>query len=241
MLNTILGEKIGMTQIFSPNGEAIPVTVIKAGPCFVVQRKTEARDGYKAIQIGFGERKENKVNKPAKGRFAKAGIPATRYLREVRVENVDEYKEGQKLENMFNIGDFVDIRGRSKGKGFAGPMKRWGFHGGPASHGSMSHRRVGSVGASSDPSRVFPGSRMPGRMGGDTVVLQKLEVVDVDRENSLILVKGSVPGEDRGLLVIYRTKKKVREKKKAEVKKETKKAASKPAAKKAAKPAEKKK
>jgi len=205
----ILGEKAGMSQTFSDKGEVLPVTVIKAGPCFVVQKKSNSREGYSAIQIGYGEIKEKGLNKPKKGHLEKAKVGPLKYLREFRVDNIDEYQLGQEIRvDIFKPGDYVDVKGTSKGKGFAGPVKRWGFRGGPASHGSAQHRRVGSIGASSFPSRVFPGMRMAGRMGGKSSVAKNLEVLKVIPGENLILVKGAVPGVKRGLLVISKSGKK---------------------------------
>ncbi|NIM03125.1 50S ribosomal protein L3 [bacterium] len=208
MMVGILGEKVGMSQVFSEKGKALPVTVIKAGPCFVVQKKSDSREGYNAIQLGYGEIKEKSLNKPEKGHFEKAKVGSLKYLREFRVENVDEYQLGQEIKvDLFKVGDYVDVKGTSKGKGFAGGVKRWGFRGGPASHGSSHHRRVGSIGASSFPSRVLPGTKMAGRMGGNSSVAKKLEVVKIIPEENLILVKGAIPGVKKGLVVISRSKK----------------------------------
>jgi large subunit ribosomal protein L3 len=204
----ILGEKVGMSQVFSEEGKALPVTVIKAGPCFIVQKKSDSKEGYNAIQLGYGERKEKSVNKPGRGHFEKAKVGSLKYLREFHVENVDEYQLGQEIRvDMFKVGDYVDVKGTSKGKGFAGGVKRWGFRGGPASHGSSHHRRVGSIGASSFPSRVLLGTKMAGRMGGNSSVAKTLEVVKIIPEENLILVKGAVPGVKKGLLVIWKSKK----------------------------------
>jgi len=218
----ILGEKVGMSQVFSEKGEALPVTVIKAGPCFVVQKKSSAKEGYNAIQLGYGERKEKSLNKPERGHLEKAKVGFLKHLREFRVANVDEYQLGQEIRvDVFKVGDYVDVKGTSKGKGFAGGVKRWGFKGGPASHGSNQHRRVGSIGASSFPSRVLPGKKMPGRMGGNSNVSKKLEVVKIIPEENLILVKGAIPGVKKGLLVISKSKKqKTQEKQEIQEKKE---------------------
>jgi len=204
----ILGEKVGMSQVFSEKGEAVPVTVIKAGPCFVVQKKSDSKEGYNVIQIGYGERKEKGLNRPERGHFEKAKVKPLRYLREIHVDNVDEYQLGQEIRvDIFKVGDYVDVKGTSKGKGFAGGVKRWGFRGGPASHGSSHHRRVGSIGGSSFPSRVFPGTKMAGRMGGSSSLAKKLEVVKIIPEENLILVKGAVSGAKKGLVVILKSKK----------------------------------
>jgi len=211
MMVGILGEKVGMSQVFSEKGEAVPVTVIKAGPCFVVQKKSDSQEDYNAIQIGYGERKEKGLNRPERGHFEKAKVKPLKYLKEFRVDNVDEYQVGQEIRvDMFKVGDYVDVKGTSKGKGFAGAVKRWGFKGGPASHGSAQHRKVGSIGASSFPSRVVLGMKMAGRMGGSSSVARELEVVKIIPEENLILVKGAVPGVRRSLVVISKSKKKTK-------------------------------
>ncbi|MFB0526180.1 MAG: 50S ribosomal protein L3 [bacterium] len=225
MIAGILGEKVGMSQVFSEKGEALPVTVIKAGPCFVVQKKSDSKEGYNAIQLGYGERKEKSLNRPEKGHLKKAKVGSLKYLREFRVENVEEYQLGQEIRvDVFKVGDYVDVKGTSKGKGFAGGVKRWGFRGGPASHGSAQHRRVGSIGASSFPSRVLLGTKMAGRMGGESSVAKKLEVVKIIPEENLILVKGAIPGVKKGLVVISKSKKqeiqKIQEKQEIQEKKE---------------------
>ena len=179
-MKAILGKKIGMTQMFSPEGKAVPVTVIEAGPCVVVQIKTTDNDGYEAIQVGFDEIKEIRANKPQKGHFAKANVKPMRYLREFRVENAADYQLGQELKaDVFAVGEAVDVTGTSKGKGFQGPIKRHGQSRGPMAHGSKYHRRTGSLGAMGN-NRVFIGHKLPGRMGGDKVTVQNLEVVKVD-------------------------------------------------------------
>ena len=202
-MKAILGEKIGMTQMFTPEGKAVPVTVIQAGPCVVVQTKTADTDGYEAIQVSFGQIKEKNVNKPLKGHFAKAGAKVSRYLREFRVENASEYTLGQEIKaDIFQVGESVDVTGTSKGKGFAGTTKRWGTHRGPMSHGSGYHRGVGSMGACSSPSRIFKGKGMPGQYGNEQVTVLNLEVVKVDTEKNLIAVKGAVPGAKGGIVFI---------------------------------------
>jgi large subunit ribosomal protein L3 len=199
----ILGKKLGMTQVFDESGNIIPVTVIKAGPVKVVQKKTAESDGYSAIQVGFEDVKPGKVNKPIKGHFDKAGVEYKKVLREFRIENPDAYEVGQEIKvDIFKEGDRVDVVGTSKGKGFQGTIKRWGQGRGPMTHGSKYHRGVGSMGGSSSPSRTFKGKRMPGRMGGERVTMQNLEVVKVDPEHSLLLLKGAVPGPKGGLLFI---------------------------------------
>lgn len=201
-MKAILGKKVGMTQMFSPEGKAVPVTVIEAGPCVVVQTKTTDNDGYEAIQVGFDEIKEMRANKPHKGHVAKASVKPVRYLREFRVENASEYQLGQELKaDIFSVGDAVDVTGKSKGKGFQGPIKRHGQSRGPMAHGSKYHRRTGSLGAMGN-NRVFIGHKLPGRMGGDKVTVQNLEVVKVDAERNLILVKGAIPGAKKSLVTI---------------------------------------
>ena len=198
----ILGTKLGMTQLYSEDGRIIPVTVVQAGPCFVIQKKTVESDGYNALQVGFGERREALANKPAKGHFAKAEKKVLRYLKEFRLDSVDEYQVGQELKaDVFDQGENVDVVGTSKGKGFAGSIKRHNFQRGPMGHGSKSHRRVGSAGAKG-PARVFKGTKRPGRMGGERVTIQNLEVVKVDPERNLLIVKGAVPGPKGSLLIV---------------------------------------
>jgi large subunit ribosomal protein L3 len=197
----ILGKKVGMTQIFDDTGEAIPVTVIEAGPCYVTQIKTDKRDGYQAIQLGFGEVK--RLNKPQRGHLPK-GVPNLRYSREISVDDVSTYEVGQKIDaSVFAVGDLVDITGISKGKGFAGAMKRHGFGGGPITHGQSDRARApGSVGSTSTPGRVFKGKRMPGHMGNQRVTVQNLQVVLVDPERNLLAVRGAVPGAKSGLVTV---------------------------------------
>jgi large subunit ribosomal protein L3 len=197
----MLGKKIGMTQIFD-DGRAVPVTVIEAGPCYVVQKKTVDNDGYNAIQVGFVDRKEKHVNKPLQGHFAKAGLKPYQYLVEFRTDNIDDYDLGQEIKvDVFADGELVDVTGTSKGKGFTGGIKRHGFHRGPTKHGSKYHRRPGSLGAKG-PARVFKGRKLPGRAGGDTVTIQNLPIVKVDAERNLLLVKGAIPGPNKSLVVI---------------------------------------
>jgi large subunit ribosomal protein L3 len=198
----ILGTKLGMLQIFDDSGRIVPVTVVKAGPCVVTQRKSKQNDGYEAVQIGFIPAKEKHLNKPLKGHFAKQGVSPMRHLREFRLEDMDAYELGKELKaDLFAAGDMVDVTGKSKGKGFQGAIKRHGFHRGPTTHGSKYHRRTGSLGAKG-PARVFPGRPGPGRMGGDIVTVQGLRVVQVDADKDLILVKGAIPGPRKGLVVI---------------------------------------
>lgn len=203
MKKGILGKKIGMTQIFKEDGSLIPVTVVEAGPCSVVQKKTVENDGYSAVQLGFGEKKEKKVNKPAKGHFAKAGVAPKRYLREFRLDGAEEMNVGDEIKaDVFEAGELLDVTGTSKGHGYAGTIKRWGTHRGPMSHGSHYHRGPGSLGACSSPSRVYKGKKLPGHYGVDKVTIQNLDLVKVDVERNLLLIKGSVPGPKGGLLVI---------------------------------------
>ena len=203
MEKAILGTKIGMTQLFNEDGKVVPVTVIMAGPCTVVQKKTAETDGYEAIQVGYGEVKEKRLNKPAKGHFAKADVAAKKFLKEFRFDDVSSYNVGDEIKaDVFAGGDAIDVTGTSKGKGFAGPMKRWGLHRGPMAHGSGYHRGSGSLGACSTPGRVMKGKKLPGHMGNVKVTVQNLEIVKVDAENNLILVKGAVPGNKGGLVVI---------------------------------------
>jgi large subunit ribosomal protein L3 len=205
MVNGIIGKKVGMTQIFAPDGTVTPVTVIKAGPCVVVQRKTVSNDGYEAVQLGLVEEKTPKnVNKPMQGHFKKAGLPPTRVLREFRLDGgADGTQVGDKvLVDMFAVNDKVDIVGTSKGRGFAGFIKRHGFGGGRATHGSMFHRAPGSIGASAYPSRVIKGTRMAGHMGVERKTIKNLKVVAVNPEENILLIKGSVPGPNGAVVMI---------------------------------------
>jgi large subunit ribosomal protein L3 len=200
LLKGILGRKLGMTQLFEEDGRAVPVTAIKAGPCVVVQKREVPGDGHHAVQLGFEEVKESKVNKPSKGHFAKAGVEAMRYLCEFRLAEAEGLEPGAKVTvSMFKPGERVAVTGVSKGRGFAGGVKRYGFHGGPASHGSMSHRRPAS-GGGTDAARVFPGTRKPGHMGAARVTIRGLQVVQVDEDKNLLVVKGAVPGPVGGLV-----------------------------------------
>jgi large subunit ribosomal protein L3 len=203
----ILGRKVGMTQIYVEDGTVIPVTVIKAGPCLVVQRKTAGTDGYEAVQIGLVEEKPAKPNQPQGGHFKKAGVAPVRKVEEFRLDSGEELKAGDEIKaSMFNEKDYVDVVGTSKGKGFQGVMKRHNFAGGRGSHGSMFHRAPGSIGSSAYPSRVFKGMRMTGRMGGDRVTTKNLQIVKVDAEQNLIYVRGAVPGPRSGYVAIRRAK-----------------------------------
>lgn len=203
MKKAIIGKKVGMTQIFDESGKVIPVTVIEAGPCVVAQVKTTENDGYNAVQLGFGDVKESKVNKPVKGHFAKSKLALKKYLREFRMDSVEEVKVGDELKaDVFAKGDKVDIQGTSKGKGFQGVIKRHGQSRGPMGHGSMYHRRPGSMGSTSTPGRVYKGKNLPGHMGYETVTVQNLEIVKVDMDKNVILIKGSVPGNKGAILKI---------------------------------------
>ena len=219
MKKAILATKVGITQIFNTNGELTPVTVLQAGPCYVTQIKTVENDGYSAVQVGFVDKKERIVNKDANGRkeirhrhgvtkaekghFDKAGVSGKRYVREFKLENADDYKLADEIKvDIFAEGDKIDATAISKGKGFQGTIKRFGQHRGPMTHGSKFHRHQGSNGACSSPSRVFKGKGMPGRMGGVQVTVQNLEVIKVDAENNLLLIKGSVPGPKKSLITV---------------------------------------
>ena len=203
-MKTIIGKKVGMTQIFDEKGKVIPVTVIEAGPCVVAQVKTVETDGYNAIQLGFGDVKESKINKPEKGHFAKANIAPKKHLREFRVDEIEEgVTVGTEVKaDTFEVGDKIDVQGTTKGKGFQGVIKRHGQSRGPMGHGSMYHRRPGSMGPTSTPGRVFKGKKLPGHMGSVTVTIQNLDIVAVDMDKNVILVKGSVPGAKGAILKI---------------------------------------
>ena len=203
MKKGIIGRKVGMTQIFDEKGNVIPVTVIEAGPCTVAQVKTVETDGYDAVQLGFGEVKDKHINKPEKGHFAKAGLETKKHLREFRLDTVENVKVGDEVKaDVFEAGEKVDVQGISKGKGFQGVIKRHGQHRGPMGHGSMYHRRPGSMGSTSTPGRVYKGKNLPGHMGVETVTVQNLEVIRVDLDKNVILVKGSVPGNKGAILKI---------------------------------------
>ena len=206
MVKEIYGTKIGMTQIFDENGVAIPVTAIEAKPLTVVAKKTMDKDGYNAIVVSFGEIKEKNANKPHKGIFAKAGVETQRYLREIKVENVDEYEIGSKITvDAFTTEDNVDVQGTSKGKGFQGVIKRHGQHRGPMGHGSMYHRRPGSMGSTTTPGRVFKGKTLPGHMGSQTSTILNLDVVKIDTDKNVILVKGSIPGAKKSIVRVRKS------------------------------------
>lgn len=204
MKKAILAKKIGMTQIFNQEtGEMIPVTVLEAGPCAVMQVKTIENDGYSAIKVGFGDIREKLVNKPDMGQFKKAGVAAKRTVREFRIEGAENYEVASEIKaDVFEVGDKVDVAGISKGKGYQGAIHRFGFGRGPMEHGSKYHRHAGSQGASSDPARVFKGKKLPGHMGNVHVTVQNLEVVRVDAERNLLLIKGSVPGPKKAVVTV---------------------------------------
>lgn len=204
----ILGKKIGMTHIFDESGRVVPVTMIEAGPCYVVQVKTKSTDGYDAIQVGFDEKQARLVKKVDAARFKKAGVNALRFVRELRMSDVSSYKVGQKIEaDLFAKGDFVDAVGISIGKGFQGGVRRWNWTGGPGGHGSMFHRAVGSIQSGARLGRVTKGHHLPGHMGHARITTQNLEVMRVDKENNLIVVKGAVPGHKNGYVMLKESKK----------------------------------
>ena len=206
MKKAILATKVGMTQIFNEDGTLTPVTVLQAGPCVVTQVKTEDNDGYKAVQVGFVDKREKLINKPMKGHFDKAGVSYKRYVREFKFENAEEYAVAQEIKaDIFTAGDKIDATAISKGKGFQGAIKKNGQHRGPMAHGSKFHRHQGSNGACSDPSKVFKGKGMPGHMGHKQITVQNLEIVKVDVENNLLLVKGAVPGPKKALVTVKET------------------------------------
>lgn len=210
-MKKILGRKIGMTQIFDEDGVVTPVTVVEAGPVKVIQKKSLEKDGYNSIQVGYLDVKENKVNKPLKGHFDKAQSEYKKYLREIRVDNPDEYEIGQEIKaDIFQSGDKIDVTGISKGKGTQGPIKRHGYGRGPQTHGSKYHRAAGAMAAAAYPGRVFKGKKLAGHMGNKKVTVQNIEVVKVDAERNLLLVKGAVPGPKGGLLTIKESVKAVK-------------------------------
>ncbi|MDD3277578.1 MAG: 50S ribosomal protein L3 [Lachnospiraceae bacterium] len=211
MKKAILATKVGMTQIFNEDGAAIPVTVLQAGPCVVTQVKTQDNDGYSAVQVGFGEKREKLVNKPMKGQFEKAGVSYKRYLKEFKFDDAESYALGQEIKaDIFEAGDKIDATAISKGKGFQGAIKRHNQSRGPMAHGSKYHRHAGSNGSCSDPSKVFKGKKMPGHMGHKQITIQNLEIVRVDGENNLLLVKGAVPGPKKSLVTIKETVKTIK-------------------------------
>jgi len=208
MVDGLIGKKLGMTRLFTGDGRWIDVTVLEAGPCTVVQRKTKDRDGYDAVQLGFGELKESRCNKPLKGHFAKAGLAPKKKLQEVRVTSDSALKTGDEVKaSIFTTGDRVDICGVSKGKGFAGVIKRHHFAGGPGGHGSMFHRAPGSIGQRQTPARVYKGKRMPGHMGQERTTIRNIEIVNVDAERNLLIVRGCVPGATGGIVTVSKTTK----------------------------------
>jgi len=206
MKKAILAIKVGMTQIFNENGAFIPVTVLQSGPCVVTQIKTVENDGYSAVQVGFGDIREVLVSKPRKGHFAKAGVANKKHLREFRFANSDDYKVGQEIKvDIFAEGDRIDATAKSKGKGFQGAIKRHNQSRGPMAHGSKFHRHAGSSGAATSPGRVFKGKHMPGHMGSVKITVQNLEVVRIDTQNNIILIKGAVPGSKKALVMLKGT------------------------------------
>jgi len=207
MSRGLLGKKLGMTGYFTSEGRYFPVTVIEAGPCVVTQIKTRATDGYDALQLGFGERRKSRVNKPLQGHFKKSGDQCFQYLREFVVDNPEAYNLGQEITvDMFKVGDRVDVVGTTKGRGFAGVIKRYGFHRGPMTHGSRNVRRPGSIGCSAWPAKVIKGKKMPGQYGNDRKTVRNLEIVDIRPEDNVIMVKGAVPGAESGLMAVNKPK-----------------------------------
>jgi large subunit ribosomal protein L3 len=203
MKKGLIGKKLGMTQIFDEEGRRIPVTVVEAGPCVVIQKKTAASDGYNAIQIGFASTDAARENRALVGHCKKSGQGTFRYLKELRIDDVDQYNVGDAIgADVFSAGDIVDVTGTSIGKGYQGVVKRWGFKGGRATHGSRFHRAPGSIGCSATPSRVFKNKKMPGQLGNERVTVQRLKIARVDSDENLLLIKGAVPGSDNGLVVI---------------------------------------
>ncbi|ETR74467.1 MAG: large subunit ribosomal protein L3 [Candidatus Magnetoglobus multicellularis str. Araruama] len=202
----LIGRKIGMTSLFTSAGEQISVTVINAGPCLVTQIKTVATDGYNSIQLAYGDKKENKVNKPMKGHFEKSGGGSHQKLKEFRINDTQNYKLGQSINvtDVFEIGEKIKISGTTKGRGFSGVIKRHGFHGGKKTHGSMSHRIPGSIGCSATPSRVIKGKKLPGQYGNSRQTVKNIEIVDIRPEHNLILIKGAVPGCNKGIVELYK-------------------------------------
>jgi len=206
MINKLFGKKMGMTSLFLEEGKSVPVTVLKIGPCVVVQKKSREKEGYEALQLGYGPKKENRVNKPLKGHFKAVGDRCFSHLKEVRVDDAGAYQLGDEIRSdIFAVGESIHVRGISKGRGFSGVMKRWGFSGGRATHGSRSHRIPGSIGACATPGRVQKGRKMPGRMGNQDVTVKNLKIVDVRPEMDLVLVKGAVPGAANSLVEIWKT------------------------------------
>lgn len=204
----LIGRNLGMTHLFSKDGEAIPITVIEAGPCSIVQVKSKEKEGYNALQLGFLPKKIQKATKPLQGHFKKSGNSSFYFLKEFKVDDINSYQLGQEINlEIFQVGQKVMVTGTSKGKGFSGVMKRWGFKGGPGSHGSTTHRAPGSIGCSASPSRVFKGRKLPGHMGATTKTIENLEIVNLKPEKNLLFLKGSVPGSKNGMIVIKPSKK----------------------------------
>ena len=205
MINTIFGKKLGMTRYFLTDGESVPVTIVKVDPCVVIQKKTIDKDGYEAIQIGFEKQKENRLNKPLKGHFKKAGDKYFANLREIKVEKSEQFELGQEISaDIFQVGESVNVSGNSKGRGFSGVIKRWGFGGGRKTHGSRSHRVPGSIGASATPARVRKGKKMPGRMGDQKVKVKNIQILDVRPDINVIALKGNLPGSRNAVIEISR-------------------------------------
>ncbi len=204
MIKAIIGKKLGMTQVFAIDGKRIPVTVVEAGPCTVLQKKSEQTDGYNALQIGYGAKKAQRTSKPEMGHFKAAGKGSFDCLREVQADNIDDYNVGDEITcgTLFNAGDKIDVSGTSKGKGFQGVIKRWGFSGGRSTHGSKFHRAPGSIGASATPSKVFKGKKMAGQMGNEKQTVQNLEVIEVRADQNILLIKGAIPGSRNSLVMI---------------------------------------
>jgi len=203
MKKAIIAKKIGMTQIFLENGELVPVTVLQAGPCTVTQVKTVDNDGYSAVQVGFGDKKEKHTTRPLQGHFKKAGVEFKKTIKEFRLDDAESFEVGQEIKaDMFEVGDLIDVSGISKGKGFQGNIKRHNQSRGPMSHGSKYHRRPGSMGQASSPAKVFKGKKLPGHMGAVNITVQNLEIIRIDLEENLILVKGAVPGPKKSILTI---------------------------------------
>ncbi len=204
MVRKLIGKKLGMTRYFMEEGRSVPVTLVKMGPCVVVQKKTVDRDGYEAIQVGFDvQEKEHRISKPLRGHFTKSGAKFYRHLRELQVDKADEFEIGQEIKaDIFSIGELVSVSGRTKGRGFAGVFKRWGFSGGKDTHGTRSHRVPGSIGSNTDPGRVFKGKKMPGRLGFDRRTIKNLMVVDVRPEMDVIAIRGAIPGSRNSILEI---------------------------------------
>jgi large subunit ribosomal protein L3 len=203
MMKGLIGKKLGMTQIFDDEGRRIPVTVVEAGPCVVIQKKTVAKDGYNAIQVGFAAKDLARSNRPLMGHCKTAAQGAFSYLRELRLDDIDQYNVGDTISaDIFNVGEIIDVTGTSIGKGFQGVVKRWGFKGGRSTHGSRFHRAPGSIGCSATPARVFKNKKMPGQMGNERVTVQNLQIARVDANDNLLLIKGAVPGSTNGLVLI---------------------------------------